>query len=59
MKRIFYIFLFIAPLLQMVSGQPNRWQQRVRYAMDIDMDVHTNQFAGKQRLEYWNNSPIR
>jgi hypothetical protein len=57
MKRIYYIFLFVALAVQSVSGQPNRWQQRVRYAMDIDMNVHTNQFAGKQKLEYWNNSP--
>ena len=25
--------------------------------MDINMDVVTNRFTGKQRLEYWNNSP--
>ncbi len=38
-------------------AQPNRWQQRVKYLMDIDMNVETNQFTGKQKLEYWNNSP--
>lgn len=40
-----------------VSAQPDRWQQRVKYDMDIDMNVQTNQFTGKQKLEYWNNSP--
>ncbi|MBS1610114.1 MAG: M1 family metallopeptidase [Bacteroidetes bacterium] len=40
-----------------VSAQPDRWQQRVKYAMDIDMNVETNRFTGKQKLEYWNNSP--
>jgi hypothetical protein len=25
--------------------------------MNIDMNVQTNQFTGKQKLEYWNNSP--
>ena len=25
--------------------------------MNIDMNVLTNQFTGKQKLEYWNNSP--
>ena len=25
--------------------------------MDIDMNVQTNRFTGKQKLEYWNNSP--
>ena len=38
-------------------AQPDRWQQRVKYVMDIDMNVMTNQFTGKQKLEYWNNSP--
>jgi hypothetical protein len=38
-------------------AQPDRWQQRVKYIMDIDMNVMTNQFTGKQKLEYWNNSP--
>jgi hypothetical protein len=38
-------------------AQPDRWQQRVKYTMSIDMNVLTNQFTGKQKLEYWNNSP--
>lgn len=38
-------------------AQPDRWQQKIKYVMDIDMNVQTNQFTGKQKLEYWNNSP--
>jgi hypothetical protein len=38
-------------------AQPDRWQQRVKYSMDIDMDVSTNRFEGKQVLAYTNNSP--
>jgi hypothetical protein len=38
-------------------AQSDRWQQRVRYTMNIDMNVQTNRFTGKQQLEYWNNSP--
>jgi len=38
-------------------SQPDRWQQRVRYTMNVDVNVQTNRFTGKQRLEYWNNSP--
>jgi hypothetical protein len=38
-------------------AQPDRWQQRVKYTMNVDVNVQTNRFAGKQRLEYWNNSP--
>lgn len=48
---IFHCTFFIA------NAQPDRWQQRVKYIMNIDMDVNTNQFTGKQKLEYTNNSP--
>ena len=40
-----------------LKAQPDRWQQKVKYVMSIDMNVQTNQFTGKQKLEYWNNSP--
>ena len=33
------------------------WQQHVDYKMDIDMDVKTYQYKGKQTLVYTNNSP--
>ena len=33
------------------------WQQHVDYNMDIDMDVKTYQYKGKQTLVYTNNSP--
>ncbi|GAA4268814.1 M1 family metallopeptidase [Hyunsoonleella aestuarii] len=33
------------------------WQQRVDYKMEIDMDVNTYQYKGKQELVYTNNSP--
>src|SRR5439155_1036470 len=38
-------------------AQSDRWQQRVKYTIAADMNVQTNQYKGKQRLEYWNNSP--
>ncbi|MEP2023452.1 MAG: M1 family metallopeptidase [Reichenbachiella sp.] len=38
-------------------AQPDRWQQRVEYKMEIDMDVVSNQFTGVQQLKYYNNSP--
>lgn len=53
-----FFFLVIGMITVVISfSQPGRWQQRVKYVMDIDMNVETNQFAGKQKLEYWNNSP--
>ena len=56
MKRL--LLLISCSLYLAVSfAQPDRWQQRVKYVMDIDMNVQTNRFTGKQKLEYWNNSP--
>ena len=45
-------FVFISSF-----AQPSRWQQRVKYVMNIDVDASTNKFTGKQKLEYTNNSP--
>ena len=38
-------------------AENERWQQRVNYYMEVDMDVKTNKFTGIQKLEYTNNSP--
>lgn len=40
-----------------LNAQPDRWQQKVKYDIDVDMDVHTNQLTGKEQITYWNNSP--
>lgn len=40
-----------------ISNSSNYWQQHVEYAMEIDMDVKTYQYTGKQKLTYTNNSP--
>ena len=47
------VFLAFGP----VSAQPDRWQQRVKYTMNVAMDVQTNRFTGTQTLAYTNNSP--
>ncbi len=39
------------------KSNTNYWQQKVSYTMDIDMDVNTYQYKGKQKLVYTNNSP--
>jgi hypothetical protein len=51
------LFLISSFLFLISSAQPNRWQQRVKYTMAVDVDASTNKFAGKQKLEYTNNSP--
>jgi hypothetical protein len=57
MKRILILTVLFANMLTNLFAQPDRWQQRVKYTMNIDMNVQTNQFTGKQKLEYTNNSP--
>lgn len=55
MKAIFLpLFLLFSLAL---FAQPDRWQQRVKYTMNIDMNVQSNQYKGKQKVDYWNNSP--
>lgn len=56
MKKIVTSLLSLTIILS-AFAQPDRWQQRVKYVMDVDMNVQNNQFTGKQKLEYWNNSP--
>lgn len=50
---LFFILLLSNPLF----AQPDRWQQKVNYTMDIDFDVKTHRYTGTQRLVYSNNSP--
>jgi hypothetical protein len=61
MKQMTVVKCLMACLLasawQGAAAQPDRWQQRVKYTMDINMDVPANRFSGKQKLEYINNSP--
>jgi hypothetical protein len=55
MTRVILLLSFFIPAI--CVAQPDRWQQRVKYTMTIDMDANSNQFKGKQKLEYTNNSP--
>ena len=57
MRKIFYLVIIFCCISLFSNAQPDRWQQKVKYVMNVDMNVQTNQFTGKQKLEYWNNSP--
>ncbi|MEQ6125041.1 M1 family metallopeptidase [Pseudotenacibaculum sp. MALMAid0570] len=55
MKKITaLLFLFSVAVSAQSTGY---WQQHADYTMDIDMDVKTFQYKGKQKLVYTNNSP--
>ncbi len=51
------ILLLLLMLSSFGFAQTERWQQRAEYTMEIDMDVTTHRYAGKQKLVYQNNSP--
>src|ERR671926_1697269 len=55
MKTAFLSFFLLLSFT--LFAQPDRWQQRIKYTMNIDMNVQTNQYKGKQTIQYWNNSP--
>ncbi|MEM7660123.1 MAG: peptide deformylase, partial [Bacteroidota bacterium] len=42
---------------QALAKADGYWQQAVKYQMEIDLDVNTHRFDGKQALTYFNNSP--
>jgi hypothetical protein len=56
-KKLSLLLIFNFLFLIFVGAQPNRWQQRVNYKMNVDVDVNTNLIKGIQQLEYTNNSP--
>lgn len=55
------LFLFYSEVQaqtpQMVYKTDRYWQQQADYTMEIDMDVNSYQFNGKQTITYTNNSP--
>jgi len=45
-------------ILSYVSfGQDYRWQQRVEYSINVNLNAETHRLKGDQKLVYYNNSP--
>ncbi|MBA2249301.1 MAG: M1 family metallopeptidase [Chitinophagaceae bacterium] len=57
MKKLTLFIIFNFSFLIFLLAQSDRWQQHVKYTMNVDVDVNVNRFTGKQNLEYTNNSP--
>lgn len=55
-RNLLFALMFILSVSPAAFAQPERWQQAVKYTMDINVDTLTNRFTGKQKLEYSNNS---
>jgi len=56
-KTSLCLILWIGIFISLYASDPNRWQQRAEYTMEIDFDVVQNRFEGTQKLVYYNNSP--
>lgn len=54
--RYFFVLVLLNTGL-CLSAQTDYWQQRVEYQMDVDFDVNSHQYTGRQALTYYNNSP--
>ena len=57
MKKYLIYVLVLVFTFNAMAQSTTYWQQHVNYVMDIDMDVKTYQYNGKQKLTYTNNSP--
>ena len=57
MLKLKLITLILTTTFLSAIAQPERWQQRAEYDMEIDVNAKKHQFKGKQTLKYYNNSP--
>lgn len=51
------IAIFFTLLITQLSAQPDRWQQHIKYTINVNVDANANQFSGTEKIDYWNNSP--
>ncbi|HLO79912.1 MAG TPA: M1 family metallopeptidase [Chitinophagaceae bacterium] len=56
LKKLLSLTILVSVLVLHSQGQ-SYWQQRVKYKMDVALDVQTNIIKGVQAIEYTNNSP--
>ncbi len=56
MKRLLVLIAIIS-LHQILLAQPDRWQQRISYDINVTMNVATNMLNGIEKIDYFNNSP--
>jgi hypothetical protein len=56
MSRLLLLLALFSSTITTYS-QDYRWQQRVQYAMNVQLDVKSHHVTGTQKLVYTNNSP--
>ncbi len=56
-KRYLLSFLLFLFTFHLSYAQPDRWQQRIKYNINVKVDVKADKFGGTEQIDYWNNSP--
>jgi len=56
MKQLI-VFIFLLLSISSIRAQPDRWQQKINYTIDVDVNVVSNRLKGTEKIEYSNNSP--
>src|SRR3954469_2711332 len=57
MIKLFVSLITASLFFSAAFAQPDRWQQRIKYNINVQMNVAANQFTGTEKIEYTNNSP--
>ncbi|TAF54018.1 MAG: M1 family peptidase, partial [Sphingobacteriia bacterium] len=39
------------------QAQPDRWQQKIKYNIQVQLDVNTHRLKGTEKIDYFNQSP--
>ncbi len=52
-----FLVALVFTQINICSAQNAYWQQKIKYVMDVNLDVQTNKIDGKQQITYTNNSP--
>jgi len=57
-KNKFALSAFFALVsMQQIAAQADRWQQRIKYQINVNMLPEKNQLNGVEKIEYYNNAP--
>ncbi len=56
MKKIIFTLLFFVTI-SFAFAQPERWQQKISYKIDVFLNDKNHTFSGTENIDYYNNSP--
>lgn len=57
MSKQICLFLTFTILYNFSFSQPERWQQKIKYNINVVLNDTENKLSGTQKIDYYNNSP--